>query len=123
PIGITGWPKEKGRDGERTPMQWDASNRQAGCSSDAHTWLPVPPDYTSVNVAAESADPDSLLNWHENLIRLRRQIPSLRDGGMKILDCHNAAVVCYVRKSSNNSAAAVIALNMSAASQTAAIDL
>ena len=22
PIGITGWPKEKGRDGERTPMQW-----------------------------------------------------------------------------------------------------
>jgi alpha-glucosidase len=25
PIGITGWPKEKGRDGERTPMQWDAS--------------------------------------------------------------------------------------------------
>ena len=24
PIGMTGWPKEKGRDGERTPMQWDA---------------------------------------------------------------------------------------------------
>jgi hypothetical protein len=23
--GVTGWPKEKGRDGERTPMQWDAS--------------------------------------------------------------------------------------------------
>ncbi len=30
PIGRTGWPKEKGRDGERTPMQWDASNPQAG---------------------------------------------------------------------------------------------
>src|SRR3989440_438550 len=30
PIGITGWPKEMGRDGERTPMQWDASNAQAG---------------------------------------------------------------------------------------------
>ena len=25
PIGITGWPKEKGRDGERTPMQWNAA--------------------------------------------------------------------------------------------------
>ncbi|MGA2904483.1 MAG: alpha-amylase family glycosyl hydrolase, partial [Candidatus Korobacteraceae bacterium] len=25
PIGRTGWPKEKGRDGERTPMQWDES--------------------------------------------------------------------------------------------------
>ncbi len=23
PIGVTGWPKEKGRDGDRTPMQWD----------------------------------------------------------------------------------------------------
>ncbi len=53
PIGITGWPKEKGRDGERTPMQWDASNPQAGFSSDAHTWLPVPSDYIAVNVASE----------------------------------------------------------------------
>jgi len=25
PIGKIGWPEEKGRDGERTPMQWDAS--------------------------------------------------------------------------------------------------
>ena len=25
PIGKLGWPKEKGRDGERTPMQWDAT--------------------------------------------------------------------------------------------------
>jgi alpha-glucosidase len=25
PVGLTGWPKDKGRDGERTPMQWDDS--------------------------------------------------------------------------------------------------
>jgi len=25
PIGRVGWPQEKGRDGERTPMQWDDS--------------------------------------------------------------------------------------------------
>jgi alpha-glucosidase len=123
PIGITGWPKEKGRDGERTPMQWDASKAEAGFSTNAHTWLPVPPDYTSVNVASESADPNSLLNWYENLIRLRREVPALRDGSMRKLDCHNAAVVCYVRKSSNNSAATVVALNMSGSSQTATIDL
>jgi len=75
PIGITGWPKEKGRDGERTPMQWDTSNPQAGFSMNPRTWLPLPPNYRTVNVQAESADPDSLLNWHRRLIALPEAIP------------------------------------------------
>ena len=62
-------------------------------------------------------------NWYENLIRLRREVPALRDGAMRMVDCHNVAVVCYVRKTSNDPAAAVVALNMSGSSQTAAIDL
>jgi alpha-glucosidase len=37
PVGLTGWPKDKGRDGERTPMQWDASAQcgiqQGGCQA------------------------------------------------------------------------------------------
>ena len=59
PIGITGWPKEQGRDGERTPMQC-TGGAQAGFSSNVHTWLPLGADYKSVNVATESADPGSL---------------------------------------------------------------
>jgi hypothetical protein len=42
PVGLTGWPKDKGRDGERTPMQWDAS-ANAGFTRPATPWLPVPP--------------------------------------------------------------------------------
>ena len=53
PIGITGWPMEKGRDGERTPMQWDGKDSQAGFSTHAETWLPVQSDYRTVNVQTE----------------------------------------------------------------------
>ena len=86
PIGITGWPKEKGRDGERTPMQWDASNRQAGFSTDAQTWLPVPASYVTLNVATEQQDPASQLRWYQQLIAMRRNLPALHDGGIVMLD-------------------------------------
>ena len=111
PIGITGWPKEKGRDGERTPMQW-SDERQAGFSTNPHTWLPVTANYPSVNVRTESADPNSLLNWYRRLIELRRGDPALRNGRTIMLDRDNAAVLTYVRVA-DDGAATLVALNMS----------
>ena len=122
PIGITGWPKEKGRDGERTPMQWDTSNAQAGFSSNPHTWLPVPKDYQTVNVQSELARPDSLLNWYRALIGLRRSNAALRAGSIRMLDRNNAEVLSYLR-ATKSGAAVLVVLNMSASPQTLSLDL
>jgi alpha-glucosidase len=122
PIGITGWPKEKGRDGERTPMQWDTSNAQAGFSSNPHTWLPVPANYRTINVKTELAEPGSILNWHRRLIALRRTNAALRDGRLVMLDAKNAGVLSYARVAADGTAV-VVSLNMSGATQRVALGL
>lgn len=57
-MGKLGWPKEKGRDGERTPMQWNDSVN-AGFSTTT-PWLPVDDRYKSYNVESEKKDSNSL---------------------------------------------------------------
>ena len=97
PIGITGWPKEKGRDGERTPMQWTPSPPAAGFSTNAHTWLPVGADFRTINAQTETGDPDTLLTWTHTLIDYRRGYPQLRDGAFVLLDSGNRNVLAYLR--------------------------
>ena len=120
PIGITGWPKEKGRDGERTPMQWSAGP-QAGFSTDPHTWLPVAPNYKTVNVAVESRDSDSQLDWFKQLIALRRTNAALRAGEMVMLDTTNSNVLSYERKAPG--ATVVIAMNFTAQPETISLEV
>jgi alpha-glucosidase len=122
PIGIRGWPREKGRDGERTPMQWDASNAQAGFSRNPHTWLPVTADYRTVNVRSEAADPSSLLNWYRRLIALRRSNRALRSGRMVMLDPSNASVLSYARVSDEGETV-IVSLNMSPQPQSVSLGL
>jgi alpha-glucosidase len=122
PIGIIGWPKEKGRDGERTPMQWDTS-LNAGFSTAATTWLPVAPDYKTVNVEVEGREPSSLLNWYKKLIELRRTDPALRDGALTMLDSTNPNVLSYLRKGPAGAASVVVSLNFTAQPQTVSLDL
>ncbi len=121
PIGITGWPREKGRDGERTPMQWTPAP-QAGFSTDPHTWLPIAPDYTTVNVQTEAGQSDSLLNWYKQLIALRRSNPALHNGGIVMLNRDDQDVLSYVRTAPAGAAAVVVALNMSAQPKTISLD-
>jgi len=121
PIGITGWPKEKGRDGERTPMQWDTSNAQAGFSTNPKTWLPVPSSYKTINVQSEQADPHSILSWHRQLTTLRRTNPALANGTMQMLDVQNTKVLSYARVAKGGQTV-LVALNMSDTPQTVSLD-
>jgi len=114
PIGRLGWPKEKGRDGERTPMQWDDS-ANAGFTTGS-PWLKVPPTAQQVNVQAESADPDSILNCYKMLLKLRKTNPALRDGDQRTIDLDAQNVFAFVRRTADH--AVLVMLNMSAAQRT-----
>ena len=67
-----------GRDGCRTPMQWDAT-RYAGFSTSA-PWLPVAEDSSHENVVNLDADDRSILRFCKALIGLRRRLPLLQSG-------------------------------------------
>ena len=70
-----------GRDGCRTPMQWDASDH-AGFSS-AAPWLPVEALYRQRNVAAQRDDPSSPYQLYRRLIALRRSRKALALGAYR----------------------------------------
>ena len=109
PIGKLGWPKEKGRDGERTPMQWDAT-ADAGFTAANKPWLPIPPSSTKYNVDAESKDPDSIFNTYKRLLALRKTDPALRDG-VQVSIGNDPDVFAFLRKSEGE--AVIVMLNMS----------
>jgi len=119
PIGRVGWPQEKGRDGERTPMQWDDSPN-AGFTRGT-PWLPVPPSYKTVNVASELKDPSSTLQVYRSLLTLRHQNRALLDGNYVALNENDANVLSYLRRYKNE--AVLVVLNMSAQPRQVNFDL
>ena len=119
PIGIAGWPAEKGRDGERTPMQWNDSPN-AGFSR-ATPWLPVPASYKTHNVASELADPASVLQFYKQLLALRHREHALLYGDYVALNQDNPDVLSYLRRYKDG--AVLVVLNMSATAQQVSFDL
>jgi alpha-glucosidase len=113
PIGRSGWPKEKGRDGERTPMQWDESDN-AGFSKTT-PWLPVPATYKTHNVADEAKDPESVLTFYKKVLKLRHTNKALLDGDYIQLNGNDQNVLSYLRAYKDQ--VVLVALNMSGAEQ------
>jgi alpha-glucosidase len=114
PVGIIGWPKQKGRDGERTPMQWDESEN-AGFTRGT-PWLPVPPSALAINVSVEERDPNSLLNWYKALIRLKKTVPAFENGANIMLDNENTHVPSWMRQA-HGALQIVVSVNFTAQPQ------
>ena len=120
PIGITGWPKEKGRDGERTPMQWDV-RPNAGFTT-GRPWLPVPPSAATLNVEVESFRPGSLFAWYQRLIRLKKDNPALAQGDNQMLDTTNTKVLSWLRQAPG-APVVVVSVNFTADPQTVSLSV
>ena len=85
----------KGRDNARTPMQWSAE-ANAGFTA-AQPWMPVNPNYVTINAAQQENDPDSVLSFYKALIRLRRENPVVIDGDFTLLMPEDEQVFAYTR--------------------------
>jgi alpha-glucosidase len=71
---------ERGRDGCRVPMPWSGDRPPFGFTADGvEPWLPQPPGWAALTVAAQQADPASTLSLYRTALRLRRELRCLHD--------------------------------------------
>jgi alpha-glucosidase len=87
------------RDGARTPMQWnDTAHAGFSFGKSVAPWLPVNDNYTEVNVEADLADQDSILNFYRSLIELRKKTEALRNGRWETLIHYPSEHLAYLRQ-------------------------
>ena len=96
PYGIEFWPEFKGRDGCRTPMVWITDNAAGGFSTGT-PWLPVKAQHRPLSVAAQEANPSSMLNHYRTALAFRRAHPVLRHGTMEGIAAEGA-VAHFLRR-------------------------
>ncbi len=83
----------------RTPMQW-STEPQGGFTKSVKPILPVISEgaygFEHLNVAAQRRDPNSLLNWMERMIRMRKELPEIGWGDFTILNTSTGAKTSLV---------------------------
>ena len=98
------------RDSVRTPMQW-STEPHAGFTRAAKPVVPVVADgpygFDQVNAAAQRRDPESLLNWTERIIRMRKEVPELGWGDFTVLATGNDGVLALRYEWRNNTVVTV----------------
>jgi alpha-glucosidase len=108
PFGKAHWPRDKGRDGCRTPMPWLADAPAAGFST-GKPWLPADAAHRPLSVDRQQQDAGSMLHWTRQVLALRRAHPALRLGSFETL--HADADVLVLRRV-HGSDAVIAAFNL-----------
>ena len=96
PVGKRYWPLPVGRDGCRSPMQWNGE-ANAGFTT-GKPWLKLHPGYKTRNVESQRKDPASLFNFYKSLLRLRRMYAALQRGMFLPLHHNPQRVLAYLRQ-------------------------
>jgi maltose alpha-D-glucosyltransferase/alpha-amylase len=90
----------------RTPMQW-STEPQAGFTKSDDPVTPLisggPFGYEHVNAAQQRRDPNSMLNWTERIIRMRKEVPEIGWGDFQIVQTRDPAVFAIRYDWRNNS--------------------
>ncbi|HLG82600.1 MAG TPA: alpha-amylase family protein [Bradyrhizobium sp.] len=80
----------------RTTMQW-SSERHGGFTTADKPRLPVidkgPYGYEHVNAAKQRRDPNSMLNWTERIIRMRKEVPEVGWGDFTVIRTGDPAIL------------------------------
>ncbi len=114
-IGMQNGPTPADED-KRTPMPWDGS--PGGGFTTATPWHDFSPGHQTANVAAQSADPASLLSRYRKLIAARHASAALGHGGLAVL-LGDGPVLAFLRE--QGSERVLVAHNLGGGQQTAAV--
>jgi maltose alpha-D-glucosyltransferase/alpha-amylase len=90
----------------RTPMQW-SGEPNGGFTKSEKPVVPVitggPYGFEHLNAAEQRRDADSMLNWMERIIRMRKEVPEVGWGDFEALDAGDEAVLALRYDWRNNS--------------------
>jgi alpha-glucosidase len=109
------------RDHSRIPFQWNSSPNAGFTSPEARPWMRVHESYRDINVAKQTGDDSSPLEFYRTLLPLRRRYRHLfTHGRFRLLDPTNEALFVYVKESASAGHAqrAFVVLNFSDEEQT-----
>jgi len=109
PVGIHYWPIPVGRDGCRSPMQWDDS--EFADFSSRKPWLKVHPNHIHRNVTQQKSEKNSLFHFYRKLIHLRKENEALLEGMFLPLTYDPLFVMAYLRQTAKDTILVVLNFN------------